>query len=53
MTDFLRSLRASYRFFWRDLRYRQEKRKRAALHDPFTPALENSIQNYLDKKGIK
>ena len=36
LTDLLKSLRAAYRFFIRELRYRAEKRKRAALPDPFT-----------------
>ena len=49
MTDFLRSLRASYRFFWRDLRYRQEKRRRLALPDPFTQSeieRQNNVRSY-------
>ena len=40
MTDFLKALRASYRFFWRDLRHRQEKRRRANLPDPFSQSYQ-------------
>lgn len=34
MTDFFKALRASWRFFLRDLRYRNARRKRIALPDP-------------------
>ena len=35
IADFFKSLRAAYRFWLREMRYRAEKRRRANLYDPF------------------
>lgn len=53
MKDTIKSLRAAYRFWLRDMRYRRDKRKRAMLHDPFTPAIENTVKRIIREQKEK
>lgn len=53
ITDTYRSLRAAFRFFLREQKYRAEKRKRQYLCDPFTPAIENTVKRIIREQKEK